>query len=289
MELKMDRLLIGDNQFFGVNHISDAKGMQNAIRFSDTREIMKVLDYAYELGIKTFVCSTHARISEICDIIRGNPSKYIDYEIYPTIPDIHKYANALSDLGIIGTLKEYIPSNPFSFFTKGGLAVATKDFISIMEMLIDIEMKMFRGITTGVIFIQNNITDLLLGLGMKDVFIGFNNYIKKKYNAEPGYMSMNLPKLLSFLKECGIENPVICSSINKIEFRMSGGKELYEKVIAEENLKCIAMQVLAAGAIKPEEAFEYICKQKGISSILFGSSSFSNIKNTKELVEKYSK
>ena len=48
------------------------------------------------------------------------------------------------------------------------------------------------------------------------------------------------------------------------------------------------MQVLAAGALKPEEAFEYVCKQKGISSILFGPSSFSNIKNTKELVEKYS-
>jgi hypothetical protein len=49
------------------------------------------------------------------------------------------------------------------------------------------------------------------------------------------------------------------------------------------------MQVLAAGAIKPEEAFEYVCKQKGITSILFGSSSYSNIKNTHELVEKYSK
>ena len=103
----MDRLLIGDNQFFGVNHTSDEKGRQNAIRFSDTREIMKVLDYAYELGITTFVCSTHSRISEICDIIRANPAKYVDYKVYPTIPDVHKYANALGDLGIVGTLREY--------------------------------------------------------------------------------------------------------------------------------------------------------------------------------------
>ena len=284
----MDRLLIGDNQFFGVNHISDSKGMQNAIRFSDTKEIMKVLDYAYGLGIKTFVCSTHSRISEICDILRSNPTKYADYQIYPTIPDVHKYANALSDLGIVSTLKEYLPSNPLAFITKGGLAFASKDFISIMEMLIDVEMKMFRDIKTGVIFIQNNITDLLLGLGMKDVFIGFSNYIKEKYNSEPGFMSMNLPKLLSCLNECGIENPIICTSINKIEFRMSGGKEIYEKIIAEGNCRCIAMQVLAAGAIRAEEAFEYVCQQKGIESILFGSSSFNNIKNTKDLVEKYS-
>ena len=284
----MDRLLIGDNQFFGVNHTSDEKGRQNAIRFSDTREIMKVLDYAYELGITTFVCSTHSRISEICDIIRANPAKYVDYKVYPTIPDVHKYANALGDLGIVGTLREYLPSNPLAFLTKGGLAVATKDFISIMEMLIDVEMKMFRGIDTRAIFMQNNITDLLLGLGMKDVFVGFSNYIRTKYNAAPGFMSMNLPRLLSYLRECAIEYPVICSSINRIEFRMSGGKELYEKVIAEEKCKCIAMQVLAAGAIRPEEAFEYVCKQKGIASILFGSSSCANIQNTKALVERYS-
>jgi hypothetical protein len=284
----MNRILFGDNQFFGVNHISDDKGRQNAIRFSDTKEIMKVLDYVYELDIKTFVCSTHSRISEICDEIRANPSKYNDYEMYPTIPDIHKYANALSDLGIIGTLKEYLPGNFLSFVTKGGMAVATRDFISIMEMLIDAEMKMFREIKTGVIFIQNNICDLLLGLGMKDVFIAFDSYIKKKYNAEPGFMTMNLPKMISFLNECNITNPIICSSINKIEFRMAGGKELYEKTISENKCRCIAMQVLAAGALKPEEAFEYVCKQKGISSILFGSSSFGNIKRTKELVYNFS-
>jgi hypothetical protein len=287
MELKMDRLLIGDNQFFGVNHISDAKGMQNAIRFSDTKEIMNVLDYAYELGIKTFVCSTHSRISEICDIVRANPSKYIDYEIYPTIPDVHKYANAVSDLGIIGTLKEYLPSNPFSFFTKGSLAVATKDFISIMEMLIDIEMKMFRGIKTGVIFIQNNIADLLLGLGMKDVFIGFANYVKKKYNAKPGFMTMNLPQMINFLEASSIKDAVICSSINKIGFRMSGGIKLYEEVIKGCKYEIIAMQVLAAGAIKPEEAFNYICEQNGIKSILFGSSSASHILHTKQIINNF--
>jgi hypothetical protein len=123
---------------------------------------------------------------------------------------------------------------------------------------------------------------------MKDVFYEYSNYIRKKFNAEPGFMTMNLPKMVNILRECEIENPVICSSINKAEFRMSGGKELYEKIIAEEKFKCVAMQVLAAGAIKPEEAFEYVCRQKGILSILFGSSSFSNIKKTKELVQKYS-
>lgn len=49
---------------------------------------------------------------------------------------------------------------------------------------------------------------------------------------------------------------------------MSGGKQLYEKVIAEKRCKLIAMQVFAAGSVTPKEALEYVCNLKGIDSIL---------------------
>ena len=39
-----------------------------------------------------------------------------------------------------------------------------------MSLLIDAEMKSFHGLRTPVIFIQNVITDLILGLGMKELF-----------------------------------------------------------------------------------------------------------------------
>ena len=54
------------------------------------------------------------------------------------------------------------------------------------------------------------------------------------------------------LNSVGIENPIICSSINKIGFRMSGGKEIYEKYLKEKEFRPIAMQVLAAGALRPK-------------------------------------
>ena len=40
----MDRLLFGDNQFFGVNHMSEEKARAQSMRFQDTRAIMDVLD-----------------------------------------------------------------------------------------------------------------------------------------------------------------------------------------------------------------------------------------------------
>jgi hypothetical protein len=67
---------------------------------------------------------------------------------------------------------------------------------------------------------------------------------------------------------------------------MSGGIEIYEKYLKEKQFRSIAMQVLAAGAIQPKEAIEYLGKFPRIESVLFGASSKSHIAETKELIEK---
>ena len=283
----MDKVLFGDNQFFAVNHLSDEKSRAQAIRFKDDSAIIRVLDQAIELGISTFMCTTHDRIANICDHMRANPDKYRGFKIYPGMPYAHKYANAVTELGIIGTIKQYVPGNIFSTFAKGGMAYLSKDFLKLMEILIDAEMKMFKGISTPVIFIQNVIVDMILGLKAYDAFKAFDEYIRKKYNAEPGYITMNMPALLDALNSIGINNPIICTSINKIGFRMSGGREIYEKYLREKEFRPIAMQVLAAGALKPREAIEYLGNFPKIESVVFGASSKGHIRETKELIEKY--
>lgn len=283
----MDKVLFGDNQFFAVNHLSDEKSRAQAIKFKDDSSIIKVLDQARETGINTFMCTTHDRIGNICDHIRANPEKYKGFKIYPCMPYAHKYANAVTELGIVGTLKEYVPGNFFGSLFKGGMAFLSKDFMSIIELLIDAEMKMFKGIETPVIFIQNVMVDMILGMKMFDIFKEYDAYIRKKYNVEPGYITMNMPALLDALNSVGIQNPVICSSINKVGFRMSGGKEIYEKYLREKQFRPIAMQVLAAGAIRPKEAIEYLGQFPKIESVLFGASSKANIAETKGLIDQY--
>lgn len=285
----MERILFGDNQFFAVNHISDEKSMAQSIKFKEDSAIIKTLDHAMEVGVNTFMCTTHDRIANICDIIRSNPDKYRDYKIFPCMPYAHKYANAVTELGIAGTLKQYVPGNFFGSLFKGGVAFLSKDYLKIMELLIDAEMKMFKGIQTPVIFLQNVITDMLLGMGMTDVLVAFHHYVEKKYNAEAGFITMNMPKLLAVLEKAGIENPIICSSINKAGFRMSGGKALYEETLRTKKFRAIAMQVLAGGAVSPKEAIEYVCQLPNIESILFGASSKTNIHETVSLIHAFDK
>jgi hypothetical protein len=283
--IKMDKVIYGDNQFFAVNHLSDEKSRAQSIRFKDDAAIIKVLDDAIDLGINTFMCTTHGRIANICDHMRSHPNKYKDFKFFPGMPYAHKYANAVTELGVMGSIKQFIPGNIFSTFAKGGVAFLNNDFGKLMELLIDAEMKMFKGLNTPVIFIQNVVVDMILGLKMYGVFKEFHAYIQTKYNAEPGYITMNLPALVTALENVGIYNPIVCASINKIGFRMSGGKEVYEKCLEEKQVRVIAMQVLAAGALKPKEAIEYVSKLPNIESILFGASSKSHIKETKTLID----
>jgi hypothetical protein len=282
----MDRLLFGDNQFFGVNHMSEDKARAQSIRFQEIQGIIDVLDNAYDEGIKSFMCTTHDRMTLICDHMRAHPDRYTDFSFMPSMPYAHKYANAVTEEGMLGALKRFLPSEGFfNAAMRGGMSFAKKDIEGITTLLIDSEMKMFAGLSTPVIFLQNVVVDLLLGLGFKEAFRIFSAHVKARYNAEPGFITMNLPALLDALEDVGLTNPIVCSNINKIGFRMCGGFEAYERVLREKKFRAIAMSVFASGAIPPREAIEWVCEQPNIEAIVFGASSKANIRNTRTLVD----
>jgi hypothetical protein len=285
----MDRILFGDNQFFGVNHMSEEKARAQAMKFQTNDAVMRVLDDALDEGINVFMCTTHERMSQICDMVRANPLRYRDFRFYPCMPYAHKYANAVTEYGMIDALKQFLPdSGALNAMVKGGMAVARKDIKTLVELLVDAEMKMFHHLPTPVVFLQNVVTDLLLGLGFHDALRMFAECVRSRYDAEPGFITMNLPKLLDALEQVGVENPIVCSNINKIGFRMCGGIDAYEQTIATRKFRAVAMSVFASGAIPPEEALAYVCSKKEIESIVFGASSRRNIRQTRQLIEQMS-
>ena len=291
--MMLDRVIFGDNQFFGINHMSEEKAQALTERFRDLKAITDVIDIAYDSGIKAFMLNTNERAKEICDHLRQYPSRYADLCLYPSMPYAHKYATAVAEKGIFGALKDSVfedssAGNIVGMLTKGGASLFDKDMIKVMQLLIDIEMKIFRDLNVKVIFLQNIVTDLLLGFGVKDIFVAFASYIKEKYGVEPGFVTMNMSRLAEFLINCGIENPIICSAINKAGYFMNPDIETYEKTLTEKSFRPIAMSVLASGAVKPKEAIEYVCGFPAIQSIVFGASIKQHIVETKELIESYS-
>lgn len=284
----MDRLLFGDNQFFGVNHMSEEKARAQAIRFQGTDAIMEVLDAAHDAGIRSFMCTTHDRIAEVADRVRAAPARYGDFRFYPCMPYAHKYANAVTEHGMIGALRHFLPKDGLlATALAGGRALAKKEVDGMARVLIDMEMKMFEGTRTPVVFVQNVFADLLLGMGFTRGLRLFHDHVRERYGAEPGFITMNLPMMLNALEKEGIERPIICANINKIGFRMSGGFDAYLDALGSGRVRAVAMSVYASGAIPADEAIHWVSELPGVESIVFGASSAANIRATRALVDKY--
>ncbi|MEI8274059.1 MAG: hypothetical protein WCG08_15700, partial [Paludibacter sp.] len=110
---------------------------------------------------------------------------------------------------------------------------------------------------------------------------------RKKYNATPGLITQNMPYLKAKLEEWGIEEVVICSSINKIGYLMSPDIQTYLDAIQKNDDKkyqLMAMSTLASGAIRATEAYDFI-NSLNLQSVVFGASSEKNIKETVSLIK----
>ena len=289
---KIDKIIFGDNQFFGINHMSQEKAQQLAEKFFNIQNIFDVYNIAIDADVKGIMLNSNDRAKDIVTYFKNNQDKYGHLNWYPSIPYPYKYANMVAEQGIPQTINELLikgqsMKSMIGIIAKGGSAVLTKDLVKLMQILIDMEMKMFEGLNIKVVFLQNIITDLLLGYDFQLIFEEYSNYIRKKYNAIPGLITQNLPILLDKLKQWEIEEVVVCASFNKIGYLMSPGIDEYIKAATENDpnqYQLMAMSTLASGAIPPKEAYEFINNQN-VQSVVFGASGKGHIVETVRLIK----
>lgn len=287
MMSSIDRVVFGDNQFFGINHMSQEKALALAMRFHDLESIFAVYEAAFDAGIRAVMLNSNDRAAAICDRFRDRASRYPSLAWYPSIPYPHKYANLVAEKGIMAAINSVVFMDAGAMaglgrLAKGGLALVSRDIVELAKMLIDAEMRIFRGLDVRVVFLQNILTDLVLGLGAREFFVEYTEHIRRRYGAMPGLITQNLPTLRNRLQEWGVEDVVICASINKIGYLMSPNRETYEQILADNDparYPVMAMSTLGSGAIPAPEAYEYI-NHLNLQSVVFGASSRSNIEQT---------
>ena len=103
------------------------------------------------------------------------------------MPYAHKYANAAAELGMLGAVRSFLPEeNKLGALLRGGMSLARQDVEGLARLLIDAEMKMFAGLNTPVIFLQNVATDFLLGLGFDEAFKIFADCVRERYRRGAG-------------------------------------------------------------------------------------------------------
>lgn len=280
----MDRAIYGDNQFFGVNHYSEGRAGQRAERFRDDKAIFDTLCVAHEVGVRSFMFTTHARLENVVAMMRRD-ARFADFKLIPCVPYAHKYADTMTEAGVLGAIWRHLPRNILALGARATRSFLTRDPAPVLKSLIDAELRPYRGLNIEAVFLLNVAVDFALGLDMEHLLGEFADYVETRYKVRAGFITMNHVLLEDRLRNrVGINRPLICSSINPIGFRMNPSREAVESAIAAGRSDVIAMSVMASGAVSPSDALDYINGMPGVGSVLFGASSRQNIEQTLNLI-----
>jgi len=285
----LDKIILGDNQFFGVNHLSSERGIAREIHFQDVSNVIQVMEWALEFGAGGVMLSTHPRVGQICEAMKANPRLRDNMNIYANIPYIAKYVREANENGIMGLLSDISSrismGDKIKMALRGGKNLIKKDFLELFKVLIDIEMAYFSGLNVKAVFLHNVLVDIALGLDTRDVFEFFADYIAKRYNALPGFGTLNLPMLITKLNNCGVTNALVMASFNKKGLYMNPSRESYEQIVSKYDFRLLANGVLASGALKPKDAFDYLFSHKPDASVIIGASSKSHLEESIDLLK----
>ncbi len=192
------------------------------------------------------------------------------------MPYIQKYVRGANEKGLVGlvvdTLSQATLGQKMGMIVKGGKGIISRDIIQALTLLIDIELLPFKGRPLGVIFLHDTLTDLALGLKMPNLLEVFREHVEKNYMVPAGFATKNLSLLKLTTQSLGWNDLVAMASFNSLGFYVNPSLERMGAELMDPQLTVVAMNSLASGRIKPNEAYSFLATFPAIKSIVVGVS-----------------
>ena len=290
--MKLEKIILGHNPFFGVDHLSQEKGNQKELMFEDRKLISSTLNYAHDLGINAMMMSTHPRAETIAEIIKSD-SVLRNFKVYPLLPYIAKYVRQANEKGLANILLDVLNKANFSqkvsIMLHGAQGFLGKDVDKIIRLLVDIEFLVFNNLNIGAIFLHDSLTDLAIGLGAESVLETFKGHVEEKYKVPAGFITKNLNNFRTKVEVRGWKDYLVMASINKTGFFVNPDLNTVVDAIEKPGMNFIGMSTLSGGALNPDEAFEFLGGIRNLNSVVVGMSKKDHIKETVEAINRYLK
>ncbi len=288
--MELEKIILGHNPFFGVDHLSQERGNQKELLFEDKALLSNSLNFAIELGVNAMMMSTHPRSETLVNIIKSD-SKLKNIKVYPLLPYIAKYVRQANEKGLTNILLDVLSKANFSqkvsIMLNGAQGFLGKDVDKIIRLLVDIEFLVFKGLSIGAIFLHDSLTDLAIGLGAESVLETFKEHVEDKYKVPAGFITKNIANFREKVEKRGWKDYLIMASINKTGFFVNPNLDTAVRAIERPGMNFIGMSTLAGGALKPDEAYKYLGEIKNLNSVVVGMSQKEHIKETVDAIQKY--
>lgn len=276
-------LILGHNQFIGVDHLSHARARERAGAFDEEKAILDLLRVAQDSGVEGLMVSTHHKLKSLLPAIRAD-AQLAKLAFYPIVPYAQGYVTRANQIGIPGlakeSLKEARAGGAIRSMLQGTRATLGRDPSHFIGPLVDMELRPFAGLRVDGVFLHNAITDLLVGWDSVHMLEAFQRHVERRYDARGGFCTFNFPLLMDRIEGSRVRRPLVLSSFNPVGFQMNPGRAESEALLASGSADVVAMSIFAAGMVRPDDAFAYLQVLPGLESVVFGASSASHVRQT---------
>jgi len=284
-------LLIGDNSFIGISHLSQLRARETLERL-EINAIMNIFDKATDAGATGFVLSIpHPTNLEILRELANTGRLDSGLELYPILPYAAGYVRQMNEKGAGGVLNETLARIPIAdkakIAMKGGLSAIKFDPLGLLNAYVDMELsgiiKIAPPKSIRAVFLHEVVTDLAVSFHASGVFDSFTRHLRKRYSSKPGFVTRNLSRLVKFAEDAGIplKDIAIMSPFNSSGFQMNPSKESCESCLPKlTDCSVIAMSVLAGGYLTLDNAVNYLRELPSLSGVVVGVSSEEHAQQT---------
>jgi hypothetical protein len=287
-------LLVGDNPFHGVSHLSQSRARSRNNQISNPDYCAELIKIATENGADGFMFS----VSDFTlNIVSSLSEKEVSAKLYAIAPAASDYVRLASRLGTPGMAihlaKQIVASGNLKAVFNGFKGVVFQNPAALMKAYLYYEIFRIRSAAKSkqapyCFLLHEIITEMALALKLEWLFKSFVEFMLDM-KIKPGFETRNSPLLIHTLKKLGIDTNkiAIVAPYNKIGFQMNPSKEECQKALADiPPTEVIAMSILASGYIKPAEAIDYINGVSQLKGVVVGISREQHAKDFKLFREK---
>jgi hypothetical protein len=273
------KLILGDNQFFGVNHADFKKAEQTKALFISHESIINYIHESLNLGLDGFMINSNDLGFRV---VQDFDFKNRKTECHYSIPYPHKYAGIVNDSGVLSLVSLVFKQ------------LKIKDLFSVLKFIVTfnathllpiiVRMEIPKSLPKGsVVYLQNVVTDLTMGLKNGDKILGA--YIKtlNTMGYVPGLITLNPVNLIGMLRKHHSDDEIfVCFNINYSGFNVfpsvSKVVDSITEVRKNTNWKLMGMSIFSSGSkgISINKSIDFI-KSLELDYVVFGSSKLDNI------------
>jgi uncharacterized protein (DUF486 family) len=273
-------LLVGDNPFQGVSHLSQGRARERGKEVRDPKYGAELVRLSLENGANGFMFSISETTLSILRILSKNGKTPKLYAIAPAASDYVRLASQLGTPGLaVYVAKQILISRNPKAIAHGLKGIIRRDPVSLMKAYLLYEIYRIKSATTltanpHCFMLHEIVTDMALALDLSWLFRSYIDFMFG-LKIKPGFETRNFPYLIDKFMKWGIDldKITLVAPFNKVGFQMSPSKTDCERALMSiPETEVVAMSVLASGYLRLPEAIDYINSMPQLKGIVVGVS-----------------